>query len=184
MDLSVNGHDPVRRSEASEQIAQRPPQPNGPTPDVNVGQKHARDGFWFNVGLGVGSLGCELCSDRVTGLSGGLSLGRAINEHVLFGVGTAGWARSDTDLSTGLVDARFRFYPSKTNGFFITTGLGIGGVTDGFTTEVGLGLILGVGADIRVGRNVSLTPFWNGFAMRSSVEDFNVGQLGLGVTLH
>ena len=32
-------------------------------------------------------------------------------------------------------------------------------------SEFGVGLMLGLGWDIRVGRNVSLTPFWNGFAM-------------------
>lgn len=37
--------------------------------------KHARNGFWFNGGLGFGSLGCEDCDARETGPSGGLSLG-------------------------------------------------------------------------------------------------------------
>jgi hypothetical protein len=44
--------------------------------------------------------------------------------------------------------------------------------------------MLGVGWDIRVGRNVSLTPFWNGFAMSNSNGDANVGQFGLGFTIH
>lgn len=61
---------------------------------------------------------------------------------------------------------------------------GIGSITNGVDSEMGFGLLLGVGADIRVGRNVSLTPFCNGFAMRSSEYDFNVGQLGLAVTIH
>src|SRR2546427_12637490 len=34
-----------------------------------------RQGFWFNVGLGYGSLGCQGCSGRTGGLSGGLSPG-------------------------------------------------------------------------------------------------------------
>ena len=44
--------------------------------------------------------------------------------------------------------------------------------------------MIGAGWDLRVGRNVSLTPFYNGFAMRSSLFDANVGQIGLGVTIH
>jgi hypothetical protein len=44
--------------------------------------------------------------------------------------------------------------------------------------------LVGLGYDIRVGQNVSLTPYWNGFAMSSSNTDANVGQLGLGVTVH
>lgn len=45
-------------------------------------------------------------------------------------------------------------------------------------------MLLGLGFDVRVGRNVSLTPFWNGFAVRSPNADANVGQLGVGITVH
>ena len=51
-------------------------------------------------------------------------------------------------------------------------------------SETGVGLVLGLGFDIRVGTNVSLTPFWNGYAVRSSDTNANVGQLGLGITVH
>jgi hypothetical protein len=43
---------------------------------------------------------------------------------------------------------------------------------------------VGLGYDIRVGQNVSLTPYWNGFAASTSNADANVGQIGLGVTVH
>ena len=36
----------------------------------------------------------------------------------------------------------------------------------------------------RIGHNVSLTPFLNGFAVRSSNDDANVGQIGLSITFH
>jgi hypothetical protein len=143
-----------------------------------------RTGFWFSGGLGYGSLGCDDCLSRLDGLSGGIALGGTITPNVLFGVGTSGWARTDTDVTIGLLDARFRFYPSRTNGFFVTAGAGVGSVSTDFDSELGFGLILGVGYDIRVGRNVSLTPFWNGFAMQSSTTDANVGQLGLSITIH
>lgn len=92
-------------------------------------------------------------------------------------------------LTAGTLDARVRFYPSATGGFFLTGGLGLGSISadiDGFgsDSEVGVGLLLGLGLDIRVGTNVSLTPFWNGFAVRTSNSNANVGQIGLGVTLH
>ena len=48
----------------------------------------ARDGFWLNVGLGYGSLGCEDCGSREGGLSGGLALGGAVSPRVLLGVGS------------------------------------------------------------------------------------------------
>jgi hypothetical protein len=110
---------------------------------------------------------------------------------VLLGGGTTGWTKSEggVTLTVGTLVALIRFYPSSTGGFFLLGGLGLGTIhaqVDGFgsESETGAGALLGLGYDIRVGRNVSLTPFWNGFAVRSSNADANVGQLGLGVTLH
>jgi hypothetical protein len=156
-------------------------------PDVPAtANKHARQGFWFNAGLGFGSVGCQDCDGRESGLSGGLSLGGSITDRFLLGVGTSGFAKEidGETFSVGTFDARVRFYPSRTNGFFLTGGIGLGNVSYAGETERGLGVVLGLGYDIRVGRNVSLTPFWSGFAMSNSNLDANVGQLGLGVTIH
>jgi len=161
-------------------------QPGFPRPDVPKTPSQAREGFWFNAGLGFGSLGCDNCIFRENGLSGGLSLGSTLGDKWLLGVGTTGWAK-ETDgemLTVGTLDARFRFYPARSSGFFLTGGVGLGTVTFLNESEFGVGVVLGVGWDIRVGRNVSLTPFYNGFAMRNSITDANVGQLGLGVTIH
>ena len=54
----------------------------------------------------------------------------------------------------------------------------------GSASETGPGLMLGLGYDIRVGSSLSLTPFWNGFAVRTSNSDANVGRLGLSLTVH
>ena len=72
----------------------------------------------------------------------------------------------------------------RTSGFFLTGGPGVGSIRYAGDSEFGVGVVLGIGWDIRVGRNVSLTPFYNGFAMSNSLVDANVGQLGLGVTIH
>lgn len=146
----------------------------------------ARSGFWFNAGMGYGSLGCENCSSREGGLSGNLSLGGTITDRFLLGVGTTGWTKEEFGLrvSVGTLDARMRFYPVRTSGFFLTGGLGLGTLSVDDESETGLGLMLGVGWDIRVGRNVSLTPFYNGFAMGNDNVDANVGQIGIGITLH
>ena len=151
----------------------------------------ARQGFWFSGGLGYGSLGCDNCDGREGGLSGGISLGGTLNQKWLVGVGTTGWTKSEggATLTVGTLDARARFYPSAKGGFFLTGGLGVGtihaGVTGfGSTNETGLAAVLGLGFDARVGSNVSLTPFWNGFAVRNSTSNANVGQLGLSVTIH
>jgi hypothetical protein len=150
-----------------------------------------RDGFWFSGGLGFGTLGCDDCGGRTNGLSGGLSLGGTITPRFLLGVGSDAWTRSDqgATLTVGTFDARVRFYPSTTGGFFLTGGVGVGSVTGsiaglGSSTETGLGLLFGLGYDIRVAKNTSITPYWSGFAMRNSYTDANVGQLGLAITLH
>jgi hypothetical protein len=156
-------------------------------------QKNAqqRDGFWFSGGLGYGSLGCDNCGSREGGVSGGLSLGGTISPRFLLGVGTSGWTKSDQGarLTVSELDARVRFYPQTSGGFFITGGLGVGSVTAsvpgfGSHTETGGGAIFGMGYDIRVARNTSITPYWNGYAMKNSNTDANVGQIGLAVTVH
>lgn len=152
---------------------------------------HIRDGFWISGGLGYGSLGCENCgSQREGSISGDLSLGGTISPRFLLGVGSAAWTKSDqgATLTVGTLDARVRFYPSTTGGFFLTGGVGFGSVRGdfgGFTaTETGVGTILGLGWDIRVAKNTSITPYWNGFAMKNDNTDANVGQAGIAVTLH
>ena len=151
----------------------------------------ARHGFWFNGGLGYGSLGCDGCGTRTGSVSGGLSLGGTINSHLLIGVGTAGWTKSESGatLTVGTLDVRARVYPKASGGFFLTGGIGVGSVSAGLSgfgaaSETGGAFLLGLGYDIRVGPMVSLTPFWNGFAVKTSSTSSNVGQFGLGVTVH
>jgi hypothetical protein len=156
-------------------------------PSPRAPQRQIRDGFWFNGGFGYGSLGCDACLDRANGLSGGLVFGGTLGDKWLLGVGTTGWSRETVfgeSLTVGTLDARVRFYPSLSSGFFITGGLGIGSISVDGDGEFGAGAVVGLGWDVRVGRMVSLTPFWNGFAVRTSSTDANVGQIGLGITLH
>jgi hypothetical protein len=82
-----------------------------------------------------------------------------------------------------------RFYPSNTTRFFLLGGLGLGTIrvdVSGFgnETETGPGALLGLGYDIRLGDNTSLTAYWNGFAADTETSDANVGQLGLSITAH
>jgi len=182
MDLSVR--DAATAPAPTEERQAIQPQPAA-TPGSTF-RPHTRDGFWFSAGLGFGSLGCENCIGREDGLSGGLSLGRVMSDRVLLGVGTTGFARTvlGETFSVGTLDARVRFYPVRTSGFFLNGGLGLGSVSYAGDSEFGVGAMLGLGWDLRVGKNVSLTPFWNGFAMSNSTVDANVGQLGLGFTIH
>lgn len=148
-----------------------------------------RDGFWISGGLGYGSLGCDNCGSREGGVSGDLSLGGTISPRLLLGVGSAAWTKTQqgVTMTVGTLDARVRFYPSSTGGFFLTGGVGFGSARlSGFGTytENGVGTIVGLGWDIRVASNTSITPYWNGFAMKNNNTDANVGQVGLAVTLH
>jgi hypothetical protein len=160
--------------------------PRAPATPPADEEEPLREGVWFSVGFGFGSLGCENCIGRDSGLSGGLAVGGTLNQHVLLGVGTTGFARSvDGDLlSVGTLDGRVRVYPSRSSGFFLNGGIGLGSLSYLGESEFGLGVMLGLGWDIRVGRNVSVTPFWNGSAMQNSNVDANFGQLGVGITIH
>lgn len=155
---------------------------------AQYGPKHS--GFWFSAGLGYGSLGCQNCGSREGGASGNLALGGTLSEKVLLGVSSNGWFKSEngSTLSVNALTAAIRFYPSAPGGFFLMGGLGVGTVSANVTgvgsgSETGFGALLGLGYDIRMGYKVSLTPYWNGFAMNSSNSDANVGQIGLGITV-
>ncbi len=150
-----------------------------------------RSGFWFNFGLGTGSLGCDGCVDRLSGLSGQIGVGGTLSSKVTLGVMSNGWYKSEdgVSLNVGTLTAAIRFYPKTTSGFFLTAGLGLGSMKldiDGFgsDTETGTGAMVGLGWDFRIGNNISITPFWNGFAVKVNDGDANVGQLGVGITVH
>lgn len=156
----------------------------------SAGRPHTREGFWFSGGLGVGSLGCEDCDDRDTSVSADLALGGTLSPRFLIGGGTSAWVKEEDGLTltVATLEARVRFYPRAASGFFLTGGLGFGTIRvdfeDGDESENGVGLTLGLGWDLRVGRNVSLTPYWTGTGISVDDANFNFGSLGLAVTIH
>lgn len=151
-----------------------------------------REGIWFNVGLGYGSLGCSDCGgERDGGLSGNIAIGGTLSPHFLLGIGTTGWTKSESGatVTVGTLDLRARFYPSATGNFFVTGGIGAGTISGsvsgyGSDSETGYGVVLGIGYDYRAGKNISVTPFWNGVGIQTSNADANFGQIGVGVTFH
>ncbi len=162
--------------------------------DAAAQHPQKREGFWFNVGLGYGTLGCQDCTGREGGLSGGLALGGTINSRLLLGAASNAWTKSEdgVTLTVSTLTAAIRFYPSSTGGFFLLGGLGLGRINVGASgggfslnaSTTGTGALIGLGYDFRIGANVSLTPFWNGFAGNFDNGDANVGQVGLGLTIH
>lgn len=171
-------------------------------PAVN---KHARRGFWISFGAGAGSIGanCDGCedTDRETGLSGYLRLGGTISPNILIGGGTNGFYKDSEGIrqTFGAASALILWYPSARGGFYLEGGLGYAlyAATDDVDelSAGGVSALLGVGYDIRLGQNFSLTPFFS-VAANGGAElkangtgtgfDFNtnLAQLGLGVSWH
>jgi hypothetical protein len=154
-------------------------------------QPPKREGFFFNIGLGAGSLGCSDCDERVTGPSGGIAIGGALNPQWTLGAFSNGWTKSEdgATLTAGTLVFGARFYPAVESGFFLLFGLGLGAVelaAPGFgsASEMGTGALLGLGWDVPIAPGVSLTPFWNGAGIAFSDGDANFGQLGVGLTIH
>jgi outer membrane protein with beta-barrel domain len=171
-----------------------------------------RDGFWINFGFGYGSAHekCDGCADTtIGGFTGFVRLGGTVSPHVLIGGEIIGFSHNypaDTsgpsaDEVLGSVTASLYYYPKPAGGFFLKTGLGFSDFDfsvsngGGSVTGVGAGVIFGLGYDIRVGRNVSITPvadFWYGNVgdLKSNGSLVNTGwkhsvaSFGLGVTFH
>src|SRR6266513_1213053 len=110
-----------------------------------------RDGFWIGFGLGYGSanIRCDNCVDSS---------------------------------SVGGITASVYLYPATRSGFFVTGGLGLSTYhanTFPSSDGTGLGLTAGAGYDIRVGRDVSLTPVVN--LVYGARGDFDVPASGGGL---
>jgi hypothetical protein len=157
-------------------------------------QAQTRQGFWVGGGMGYGSLGlsCDGCAD--VGREGGLSmyakLGGTLRQNILLGVETNGWTKSEAGgrVTMGNLSGAAYWYPMPTQGLFIKAGAGYSILTvdDGISTadDSGFGVLGGVGYDVRVGRNLSITPVANWFRGGFDGGSANVLQLGVGVTSH
>jgi len=149
-----------------------------------------RQGFWIGGGMGYGTMGisCDGCPDfdREGSLSGYIKLGGTLRQNILLGVETNGWTKSEggATLTMGNVSGAAYWYPMATNGLFVKGGVGYSILDDGFANESGFGMLAGLGYDVRVGRNLSITPVANWFRGGYDGISANVLQLGLGVTSH
>jgi hypothetical protein len=145
-------------------------------------QAQTRQGFWIGGGMGYGSMGisCE------GGISGYLKLGGTLRQNILLGVETTGWTKSEggATLTMGNVSGAAYWYPMPTNGLFVKAGAGYSIMDDGFANESGFGMLAGLGYDVRVGRNLSITPVANWFRGSFDGLSANVLQFGVGVTSH
>jgi len=165
-----------------------------------------REGFWIGFGLGYGSANvtCDTCSSgsRTGGVTAFLKLGGTPSRNLLIGGAINGWSHSSGGATEtmGNVTASLYYYPAARSGLFLTGGLGFSDYrvdTSPSYDGTGWGFTAGVGYDVRVGRNVSLTPVVDyvyggvgdvsvsgGGAPFATGWKQNVVDFGLGVTFH
>jgi hypothetical protein len=166
-----------------------------------------RRGFWIGFGFQYGSAGvsCDQCVDfeRESGFGSFLKLGGTLNEQVLLGADITGWTKEEEGVTStlGNVTAAVYFYPAARSGFFVKGGFGFSAyyesddVSDLDAEGTGVGLTVGLGFDLRVGRNISMTAvvdyIWGSVGeieVSSSIvaEGWkqNAFLVGLGVTFH
>lgn len=148
-----------------------------------------RNGFWIGFGFGYGSLGSSDCDDcgREGGLSGLLKLGGKLSDRVLLGFESNSWIDEDFDTtySVSASTATVYYYPNPAGGLHLKGGLGLGYVdVEDFGDDTGVGFLLGVGNDFRVGRNLSIVPVVSWYLADFEGGSLNVLQLSAGITFH
>jgi hypothetical protein len=137
-----------------------------------AGHPQGGKGFWIGLGAGWGSAGidCDDCGteDREGSFTGNFKLGGTLSDRVLLGVESNGWIKDEgsATLTLGSVTGTVTFYPKASSGFFLKAGGGgsfvdmeerFGDVTAN-VDKWGWGVLTGVGYDIRVWPNISITP--------------------------
>lgn len=132
-----------------------------------------RAGFWWGFGLGAGKadVKCDVCPDvdPETFPMLHISLGGTLSQSLTLGVQFGGGQKSEafqtsagTDVSVGDANVSLYWYPMSSGNLWLQ-----GGLTGVFYQEkngsakassIGGGLTAGAGYDLRVGRNMSITP--------------------------
>jgi hypothetical protein len=151
-------------------------------------------GFWIGFGFGPGwDLDAPL-GDANFGGAGYLRLGGTLTPQLLIGGEASGWARDDSGVTRtrGNATATVLFYPLPRGGVFLKSGIGFGTEsiqtsTFGVTTTVsdeGLGVTVGAGYDIKLGRNFYATPNVDFLAQHIGGTSRNLVLVTLGATWH
>lgn len=167
---------------------------------------HRHQGIFasFGAGFGTAKVSCDNCGDvsRAGDLTGFLEIGGALSRSILLGVEVAGWSKvtsGNDNRAAGTVNGVAVWYPSTEEGFFLKGGAGFGylhgdqALSDGriiFLDKGGVGYQLGLGYDLRIQRDLSVTALVNFYggnvgdigALRS--VKFNVLQFMAAVTFH
>lgn len=164
-------------------------------------RRHRHQGFWIGFGIGGGvNTAPDVADDKRGGGAGYLRLGGTLSQRWLLGGEISVWGRQDDtilgDNSVSLTrsNATFTamFFPSENGGFFIKGGLGGANVEQRVGTDKdskqGVGTTLGLGYDIRLGRNLYLTPNLDALVQTFETVDENTTNtlvlLTIGLTWH
>ena len=150
-------------------------------------------GFWLGGGLGVG-LTDEAAGDDA-GPAGYLRMGGTPSDRVLLGGEVIGLSRDVGDATVSQANTTFSvlYYPSSPGGLFAKAGVGFASavvstdVAGGtFTSdESGFGLTFGAGYDVRIGRNLYLTPNLDVLVQTfDEFADSNLFLFTLGIGFH
>jgi hypothetical protein len=177
---------------------------------VSAGHPQERQGFWIGLGGGYGSAGvnCDFdCEggEREGSFAGSFKLGGTLSDKVLLGVESNGWIKEQegVTLTLGSLTGTLTFYPQASGGFFLKGGFGLSyidtelseGSFSASLSKTGWGVLAGAGYDIRVGRNISITPAVNYYYGKPGDLDFegetvfggwsqDVVSFEIGITFH
>jgi len=124
-------------------------------------------------------------------------MGGTLNDRLLFGGEVNLWSKEQDGVTVNLYGllATMTVYPRPSSGFFLKGGLGVSFTDNEFhsgdqtiTVDLGtgLGFLAGAGYDVRVRRNLSITPgvsFWYG-RHGNGTTLFGVGGSGFGNWQH
>ena len=167
-----------------------------------------RRGFWIGAGLGYGSLArtCDRCVNTVSegALTAYLKLGATVAPQLVMGGEVSGWRKDLQGMIVTSVNASVTSYVylKPTSGFFFKGGFGLSWYRENPALKdpsdtvgtTGFGITAGLGYDLRVGDNISLTPVGNfvfgslgNLRLRRQLVpnvQYTLLQLGLGVTFH
>jgi hypothetical protein len=128
-----------------------------------------RKGFWIGFGLGPGlNLSHGLDDKSLWGGNGYLRLGGTTKANLLLGGEAIGWTVDYKDVTLSRGNAHFvvMWYPNVRSGFYLKGGVGgasisrakTSGNTETRTTKGGFGTGLGMGYELKIGRNLYLVP--------------------------
>jgi hypothetical protein len=173
-------------------------------PSQQLRAQHSQTRESLNVSFGLGGGSAHLGGrSRQTGTAFYLNIGGTMSPRFTLGgeLNGFGFSNNYEDLTIQSLLAVAHVYPEPASGFFFTLGAGLTGanIQDRLQSvevhSTGFGIEGGLGYDVRLGRNFSLTPyaqFVKGFSGQVSYNSISTSQqlnpdyyqIGLGFTWH